>query len=249
MTTGQKEYTWTMNCVEVVSSWPPKNPLATTYCWVQELEADTAVAIRTSKCTAKIVPFMMLNSIIMVCLDRWWCKSAQLLCSSKMMLHWKAWTLLRWLRNQRSGKEADTPVIAILWLQIIFLGVCCKSHCFAPILLSISCSIFHILTTASSVDGLVRDPTLLSKTRICFSLGRTTKETNACSGQGFREPKEAFPFNDSCTESCLNPFQIPLTGFTQSWKVLLEFTSFLNMVVRGLFLESPGNLTGPESYF
>ena len=103
-----KEYTWTVNCVEVVSSWPPKNPLTTTYHWVQELETDTAIAIKTSKCTAKIVSFMMLNSIIMVCLDRWWCKSAQLLCSSKMMLHWKAWTLLRWLRNQKSGKNVDT---------------------------------------------------------------------------------------------------------------------------------------------
>ena len=143
----------------------------------------------------------------MVCLDRWWCKSAQLLCSSKMMLHWKAWTLLRWLRNQRSGKKADTPESELFFgCRTFFWVFVAKSHCFAPILLSISCSIFHILTTASSVDGLVRDPTLLSKTRICFSLGRTTKETNACSGQGFRKPKEAFPFNDSCTESCLKPF-------------------------------------------
>ena len=63
-----KIYAWTMNCV--ISSWPVKNPLTIAQGMMQDLKTHTRIVIRTSKCTAKIPGFVILNNIILVCLDR-----------------------------------------------------------------------------------------------------------------------------------------------------------------------------------
>ena len=88
-----KIYAWTMNCV--VSSWPFKNPLTIAQGTMQDIKTHTRIVIRTSKCTAKIPGFVILNSIILVCLDRRHHKLiSSFLCNSTIMWHQKAETLL-----------------------------------------------------------------------------------------------------------------------------------------------------------
>ena len=125
-----KKYTWNMNCVNVIVSWPVKNPLTIAQGWMQELKTHTRIVIKTSKSTAKIPGFVILNSIILVCLDRRHRRVDQPLL---VQFHNDVASEGRntvsgncWLKYQGSCKKAEkyTTVIVVLLLWNIFGGVC-----------------------------------------------------------------------------------------------------------------------------